>query len=107
MNIRLAQLRKYLLLSQTEFANQLDISRTTLSQMELGNYKINERTILAIISKFNVNEKWLRTGEGDMFNSKDVTYKQLFDIYDSLSPKLQQFLTDMAKKLLDIQNSDN
>ena len=36
-----------------------------------------ERTIADICREFYVNEDWLRTGEGDMFKSKNNTNEEL------------------------------
>lgn len=61
MNNRLIMLRKSLKLTQEEFSSQIGITRGLLSQMELKNTPITERTIISICAKFNVNEEWLRT----------------------------------------------
>lgn len=61
MNTRILMIRKYLNLTQLEFSNKIGITRSTLSLVELGNSPVTERTIIAICSKFNVNENWLRT----------------------------------------------
>lgn len=72
--------------------------------MERGNAPITERTIIAICSKFNVNEDWLRYGTGEMFNTIDKSYNEFFEIFKKLNPVLQDFLIKTAKNLLDSQN---
>lgn len=64
---RIKELRKAKGLTQQKFADQIGLKRNTV-----GNYEINlivpsDRTISDICREFNVNETWLRTGEGDMF----------------------------------------
>ena len=61
LNTRILQIRKNLKLTQQEFATQIGISRSSLSEMELKTAPITERTIISICAKFNVNENWLRT----------------------------------------------
>ena len=72
--------------------------------MERGNAPITERTIIAICSKFNANEDWLRYGTGEMFNTIDKSYNEFFEIFKKLNPVLQDFLIQTAKNLLDSQS---
>ena len=54
--------------TQTEFANELNMTRSFISQVEIDACAISDRTIKDICRTFNVNEEWLRTGSGEMFN---------------------------------------
>lgn len=54
-------------LSQAEFAKSLGIGQSTLAMLEVGKRDILDRHIKTICSIYNVDEKWLRTGEGEMF----------------------------------------
>lgn len=96
---RLKQLRKALKLNQTELAGQLGITQTAYSMIENGNNPLSDRYIKVICSIFNVNEAWLRTGEGDMFFSSPYE-KEFIEIFSSLAPVTQQYLLLMAKELL-------
>ena len=51
------------------FAKRIAISTSYLGGIELNARVANERIIRLNVTEFNVNEKWLRTGEGEMFNS--------------------------------------
>lgn len=104
MNTRIKQLRRYLNMTLLEFGDKIGIAHSTLSQIETNKLKINDRIIYLICSKFNVNENWLRTGEGDIFITLDVKYEELFNIYKDITPVLQDFLLDTAKNLLNAQN---
>ena len=104
MNTRIIELRKILNLSQTEFAKEISLKQGSISDMERGNAPITERTIIAICSKFNVNEEWLRYGTGEMFNTIEKSYNEFFEIFKKLNPVLQDFLIQTAKNLLDSQN---
>ncbi len=68
MNNRIKELRKNLSLSQTEFGKKLGVTNATISRIENKKRNITEQMILSICQEFNVNENWLRTGEGEMFN---------------------------------------
>lgn len=103
MNTRILELRKFLNLTQTEFGTQIGL-KSSISEIERGNAPITERTIIAICSRFNVNEEWLRNGNGEMFNTIDKKYDEFFSIYNNLNPVLQDFLISSAKSLLDAQS---
>lgn len=69
MKDRFKELRKELNVTQQEFADKLKISRNFVAQIEMGNKVPSDRTIDDVCREFNVNEEWLRTGNGDMFVS--------------------------------------
>lgn len=64
---RLREIRTYKKFNQAEFAKSLGIGQSTLAMLEVGKREILDRHIKTICSIYNVNENWLRTGEGDMF----------------------------------------
>ncbi len=67
MKDRFKELRKELNVTQQEFADKLKISRNFVAQIEMGSKVPSDRTIDDVCREFNVNEEWLRTGNGDMF----------------------------------------
>lgn len=84
MNERIALVRKSLSLTQEKFAEQVGLSRNFMWMIESGTRVPSDRTISDICREFNVNETWLRTGEGEMFNQ--ITR----------SEKITAFLTDIT-----------
>ncbi len=67
MNERLRKLRKTLGLTQQEFADRLKVPRNTIGGYEVGKSNPSDAAVNNICNTFNVNEHWLRTGEGEMF----------------------------------------
>ena len=67
MNERIKQLRKTLDLTLKEFGEKLGVSDAAISRIEKGNRSVTEQMFKTICREFNVNENWLRTGEGEMF----------------------------------------
>ena len=67
MNSRIHLLRKTLCLSQTQFAEKINLKTSAVSSYENGTRSISDRTIADIVRVYGVNESWLRTGEGEMF----------------------------------------
>ena len=69
MQNRFKQIRLSCNFSQEEFANKLGLtSRGAIANIESGLKEPNPHFISLVCNTFNVNETWLRTGEGEMFN---------------------------------------
>ena len=117
MNERIALVRKSLGLTQEKFAEQVGLSRNFMWMIESGTRVPSDRTISDICREFNVNETWLRTGEGEMFNQitrsekiaafiGDITenegddFKRRFvEMLAELEPEDWKLLERMAEKL--------
>jgi transcriptional regulator with XRE-family HTH domain len=67
LNERLRKLRKTLDLTQQAFADKLGIARGNIGAYEVGKNALSDAVISLICREFDVNENWLRTGEGEMF----------------------------------------
>lgn len=67
MKERIKKLRKELGLTQQEFADRLGISRGNIATYETRDGNPGNSVITLICREFNVNESWLRTGDGEMF----------------------------------------
>ena len=68
MNDRLKFIRKALNLKQEEFGEIIKFSRSHVSSLENGTRELTDRIISDVCREFNVNENWLRTGEGGEAN---------------------------------------
>ena len=66
MKERIKEIRKFYKLTQTDFANKLGLSQNFITQLETGSKKPSDRTISDICRIYSINEKWLRSGEGEM-----------------------------------------
>ena len=54
-------------LTQAEFAKRLGTVQNTITGYETGRRNPRGSALTLMCEKFNVNEKWLRTGRGEMF----------------------------------------
>lgn len=98
---RLIQIRKTLNMNQTEFAGKLRLTQSLVSRLESGNTPIIEQNIQLICLIFNINETWLRTGEGAMFNeSRGPQESELLRIFDQLSADGQGMILEYAQLIL-------
>lgn len=67
MNERVKQIRKDAKLTQAEFGEVLGASRDSIATYESGRVVPDKTTRMLICSKFNVNEHWLETGDGEPY----------------------------------------
>lgn len=127
MKDRLKKLRKELDLTQQAFADKIGMKQNTIAQYEMGRTTPSDAIVFSICREFNVNENWLRTGEGEMFeqmteqqkilkytalllNDKDsvvanaiqtliVTYEQLDDTSKATLEKIAlQYIENLKKE---------
>lgn len=114
---RVKELRKQVNLTQQAFADRLNLKRNTVGSYEVNVVEPSDRTISDICREFNVNETWLRTGEGEMLNqitrSEKITsflteiteddgddFKRRFvEMLAELEPEDWKLLERMAEKL--------
>lgn len=66
-NERVKEIRKSKGLTLEKFGERLGLKKNAISQIETGKNTLTEQNIKSICREFNVNETWLRTGEGEMF----------------------------------------
>lgn len=126
MNERIRLLRKELGLNQSDFGNKIGVKQGTVAGYESGVRTPLDAVVSSICREFDVNEEWLRTGEGEMFEQmteqqkllkytgmllkdKDsaivnaiqsfiVTYEQLDDTSKATLEKIAQQFIDNLKK---------
>lgn len=125
MKERIKELRKHLGLTQQEFADRLGLKRNTIAQYEMGRNEPIEAIIKSICKEYNVDETWLRTGQGDMYTDKtrNQEIKAFFDdvlndvpssfrmrfatVLARLSSDQWQLIADMANKLVEECKEEN
>lgn len=117
MNERLKELRAHLGITLEEFGKKIGVTRSAVGRLEKGERNLTEQTVLSICREFNVNEDWLRYGEGEMFEPRtrseiiaqfagelmkeeDSSFrKQLVEILAELNLQEWELLEGIAKKL--------
>jgi len=93
---RLRLLRKELGLTQREFSERIGIKPNTFSQYESGRNEPIDAVLRLICETFNVNEEWLRTGNGEMFAQRDP-YDELYRMADEM---LRDESAEMKRRLV-------
>ena len=104
MNERLREIRKYLGLSQRDFCNKIGMSQSTYAALETGVRELKDAYLKLICKSFNISEEWLKTGNGEMFlEEPNKELEELLNVFDKLTPALQEYLLKQARELLELQ----
>ena len=66
-------------IKKVQFAERIKVDQSFISQLVSGKRNPSDRTVADICREFNVDENWLRTGEGEMFVqlSEDAEFIQI------------------------------
>lgn len=121
MNIgeRIKKLRRTLNLTQTVFASRIGSVQNTVTGYESGRRNPSAPVISLICREFNVNEDWLRTGEGEMFvetpeedmfsraaasciKDNDVTAMEGLILWRNLPPEARRNVEEYILQLADL-----
>lgn len=83
MKDRIREVREYFGLSMEKFGSRIGIGKASISLLESGKNNPSVQTITLICREFGVNEQWLRTGEGEMFEqTRETVLDKLCAEYD-------------------------
>ena len=110
---RIKELRKKFNLTQQEFCERIGVKRNTIAKYETERGEPIDAVISLICREFDVNEQWLRTGDGDMFAAKPFDLgayierrgvseleSEILKAYFDLDPDIrQEFLKHFRKRL--------
>lgn len=101
MKERLKLVRKKLGFTQQEFADKLGVKRGAIANYEIGRNVPIDAVLSLICREFNVNKKWLQTGEGEMFSEPSNSVLDALAVEYNLRPKdcvLVEKLIRMSEK---------
>jgi transcriptional regulator with XRE-family HTH domain len=93
INHRIMEMREALGLKQTELSEGIKMSQTYIGNIETGKRKVNDRLISLLVMTYGVNEEWLRTGNGNMFNKEiDPKTERILRNFKKLDGLLQDYV---------------
>ena len=69
---RIKTLRQTLGMSQTDFGRKIGVTRSVLSNLDLGITTLQDPLLSLVCSVFNVRREWLESGSGEMFEPQDA-----------------------------------
>lgn len=98
MNNRIKEIRKKEGLTQQKFADELGIARGNISAYEVGKNAPSDAVISLICTKFSINNEWLRTGNGEMYQYADTDdYSEISTLIGEKDPKAKQAIINYWK----------
>ena len=98
MGERIKELRTVLGLTQQQLADSLGIKRNTIAKYETGRGDPIDAVVSLICKTYNVNEKWLRNGDGPMFST--VTRDQ--QIMDFVADAMRGESDNFKRRLISV-----
>ena len=75
INQRFFELRKYMGLSREAFGAEVGVSASVIRNIECSFTEPKPLLIRLVCEKYSVNERWLVSGEGEMFKPKELEDK--------------------------------
>lgn len=90
---RLLLLRKGLKMTQTEFADILNIKQSSYASIESGRNSLTDRNAELLSNKLGINKNWLLTGLGDMRSGHEDV-----NIDDDITKAIEE-LTEKGKPI--------
>ena len=105
---KIKAVREALKLSQREFGERLGVSRDVISNLEYGRVKEKELLLRHICQLYGVNERWMQTGEGEMFDNERAKNEKLYEaleIFKTLRPEFQEYALEQIRKLAELQKN--
>ena len=113
MNSRIKAIRKEIKkngkpISQEEFGYRVGVSRDVIANLERTTNPVapTEQMLKLICREFNVNETWLRTGEGEMFNALSMDEQLAFYLGTILSEQGDTFKKRLIAALSALDESE-
>lgn len=92
---RVRMIRKDKGLNQKDFGDAIGLGQRAVGHIELGINNLSQRNFDTICQAFNINPRWLETGEGEMYNPPP---KKNNDFLDLLAK--EKGLDDAEKELI-------
>lgn len=83
INQRIKELRKSLVLNQSDFGARIGLKNSAISKLEQDGNTVVDQNKRIICDKFHVSMHWLETGEGEMYTPDAPS-----DIFDSMREEL-------------------
>lgn len=107
LSSRIKMIRESLQMSQREFGEKLGVSRDVISNLEYDRVQPKELLIRHICDLYNVNRKWMESGEGPMFCEEPKYSKraeEALSIFQSLRPEFQDYALEQIRQLARLQD---
>ena len=99
---RISELIRKLKITRLRFGSEVGLSSSAVSKLCQGDNIPSPSTIKSICRTYNVNETWLTTGEGEMFNASSEAEELAFLMGVALNDDRAPFRRKLLKIILEL-----
>jgi transcriptional regulator with XRE-family HTH domain len=108
VNKRIRQVRQALGMTQADFSRAIYVSTGYTAGIENEYRAANDRIVHLIGLTFGVSEQWLKTGDGEMFQTSPLERKErIVGLFNELNPRFQEYALTVIDRLLKLQREQN
>lgn len=121
VNERVKDVRKSHGLTMEKFGERIGLKKAAVSVIESGKCSVTDANIKSICREFNVNEQWLRTGEGEpyiklrtddiiakatvLLGKRDPLFESIVETYSKLDDVDKEVAMKILTELVDTYRS--
>lgn len=91
------KLRETLGYTQTKFAERIGIKQNTIASAESNKRALSQQALTSICREFKVRMEWLKTGEGEMYETRDESIMERLKAEYNLSAKSIELIENFLK----------
>ena len=96
--------KKIIKVTQEQLGKSIGYSKNSISSMETGAAEVTDTVIYALCYKWDMNEKWFRTGEGNDLNH-DNRLSEILGIFEDSSDEMKSFLLYISKGIEELSRN--
>jgi transcriptional regulator with XRE-family HTH domain len=102
---RIKEIRKENDLTQGEFGERLGIGKYAVTNIELGRVEPKDNVIKLIAKEFDINEEWIKTGEGEK-HPEITNDEKLAKLIGETIGSDDEFRKNLVLTLLELDEAD-
>ena len=96
---RIKEVRKHFKLTQAEFGERIGVKGNTIATYEIGRNAPVDAIFSLLCREYGVNEIWLRSGEGDMFQAMNEDEELAAYIDEVMNDEQASFRLSLALEM--------
>ena len=96
---RIKSVRKHFKLTQAEFGERIGVKGNTIATYEIGRNAPVDAIFSLLCREYGVNEIWLRSGEGDMFQAMNEDEELSDYLGDVMHDEPESFLRRLTMEM--------
>lgn len=92
---------------QKDFAKSVKTDATHINKIIKGINQPSDKLLDLICEKYNINFKWLKFGEGEMYKDSNLSsFPRALEIFKKLDTNYQDYVYHVLEKLVELQEKN-